>query len=430
MEIQDREIKKLNLVYTSWNENGFVPNGYDIFPNSHFFDSEGFFNSYINHIDDVNEKRKFEIVLEKINNINNKDIYFYAISHPNLTYDVLSDNLNKISKNIIDNVRTKKLYIVLLYEHESPNIEEFYLILKEFKKLNIPLNKIILVNNNSKLYEYKDRFNTDIVCLKTSFIDYSSTEVLTNLDFEFSADKKGKFFMCRNRNIRNHRQSLILHFYLNNLLNDINYSFVPQFSYARDDIHPYLNYFDRIDVEENLKLINHLNTHIKFDEYEENEGVIDKNTLDFVLKDGVNPIFRVPEVTESFKNSYFNIVTESQYESKNNNVHITEKTFRPFFYYQFPIFLASYQHIKFLKQEYDFDLFDDVINHSYDNELNDKIRMNMVVDEIKRINSNQNFFKRFYVENKDRFIRNRKILMEGVSSKKKKDFNFFWNLCD
>ena len=133
-------------------------------------------------------------------------------------------------------------------------------------------------------------------------------------------------------------------------------------------------------------------------------------------------------MTESFKNSYFNIVTESQYESKNDNVHITEKTFRPFFYYQFPIFLASQHHIKFLKQEYDFDLFDDVINHSYDNELNDRKRMNMVVDEIKRINSNKDFYKKFYIQNRHRFLRNRHILLEGILKKKKKDFDFFWNL--
>ena len=428
METHDWEIKKLNLVYTNWNDNGFIPNGYDMFSDILFFDSNGFFSTYINHIDDVNQKRKFEIKLEKIDNINEDDTYFYAISHPNLRYNELASNLNNLSKNVIDALNNKKLYILFIFEHESPNIEEFYLLLNTFKKINIPSNKIILVNNNSKIYEYKSRFNTDVICLKTNFIDYSSTEVLTYLEFDFNENKNGKFFMCRNRSPRGNRQSLILHFHLNKLLNDINYSLVPQHQYNENDIHPYLDYFDNSLVEENLNLIKYLNTHIKFDDYEKNEGVIDPDTREFILKEGMNPVFRIPEVIESFQNSYFNIVTESQYCSKNNNIHITEKTFRPFFYYQFPVFLASHHHIKFLKQEYDFDLFDDVINHSYDDEINDKIRMNMVVDEIKRINSNKNFYKNFYEENKDRFLRNRKILLDAVSIKKKKDFDFFWNL--
>jgi len=428
METHDWEIKKLNLVYTNWNDNGFIPNGYDMFSDILFFDSNGFFSTYINHIEDVTQKKKFEITKQKINDINIDDTYFYAISHPNLRYNELSVNLNKLSKNVIDAVNTKKLYIVFMFEHESPTIEEFYSLLNAFKEIQIPLNKIILVNNNLKLQEYKNRFNTDIICLKTNFIDYSSTEVLNYLNFDFDTNKNGKFFMCRNRNIKNHRQSLILHFHLNSLLEDINYSLVPQYQYNEHDIHPYSNYFDNSVIQENLDLIYELNKQIKFDDYEKNEGVIDTNTLEFVFKEDGFFGNRVPEVMESFKNSYFNIITETQHESKNNSVHITEKTFRPFFYYQFPIFVASYHHIKFLKQEYDFDLFDDVINHSYDDEINDKIRMNMVVDEIKRINDNKSFYKNFYAENKDRFLRNRKILLDTVSIKKKKDFDFFWNL--
>lgn len=428
MEIQDKEIKKLNLVYTNWEGDEFIPNGYDIFPNEFFFDSYGFFNTYLNHVNDVNENRRFEIKREPINNTTNHDTYFYVISHASLGFHELYTNITKISRDVIDRVNNENLYIVFLHEHEPSNLHGFSLLLKEFIKLNVPFDKIILINNNSKLYEYKDRYNTNVVCLKTNFLDYSSTDVLTNLEFDFNPDKKGKFFMCRNRGPRNHRQSLILHFHLNNLVNDINYSSVPIEPYKHDDIHPYLDYFDTPIIEKNLELTKYLNTHIKFDEYEENEGVIDPNTRNFILKEGVSPSFRIPEIIESFKNSYFNIVTESQYESKNDNVHITEKTFRPFFYYQFPLFLASQHHIKFLKQEYDFDLFDDVIDHSYDNELNDKKRMIMLVEEIKRINSNKDFYKNFYVENRHRFLRNRHILLEGVFKKKKKDFDFFWNL--
>ena len=59
-----------------------------------------------------------------------------------------------------------------------------------------------------------------------------------------------------------------------------------------------------------------------------------------------------------------NIVTESCYLE--DEIHITEKSMKPFYFYQFPLFLASYGHVKHLKERFGFDVFDDILNHSYD----------------------------------------------------------------
>ena len=54
---------------------------------------------------------------------------------------------------------------------------------------------------------------------------------------------------------------------------------------------------------------------------------------------------------DSYKNSYINIVTESSYKFKENDIHITEKTFKAFYYFQIPIFVAQYNHIKTLREQ-------------------------------------------------------------------------------
>jgi hypothetical protein len=108
----------------------------------------------------------------------------------------------------------------------------------------------------------------------------------------------------------------------------------------------------------------------------------------------------------NFENSYINIVTESHYHFREHDVHITEKSFKPFYFLQLPLFLASYQHVKLMRQEYDLDLFDDLIDHSYDNEIDDVKRFHMVVNEIKRLSNMRNEISEFYKNNVDRLIHN------------------------
>lgn len=79
-----------------------------------------------------------------------------------------------------------------------------------------------------------------------------------------------------------------------------------------------------------------------------------------------------------------------------------------------------------LRNRYDFDMFDDVIDHSYDSIENHRDRMIAFVREIIRINNNKESLKQFYIENKDRFVENQnKIKILGQN---KKDLNFFKSL--
>ena len=97
---------------------------------------------------------------------------------------------------------------------------------------------------------------------------------------------------------------------------------------------------------------------------------------------------------------------------------------------QFPLILASYGHIKEIQKRYNFDFFDDIIDHSYDNIENNRDRIFAFANEIKRINDNKEFFIQFYKNNKERFIENnRKSIEYGITSLNL-DMNFLLNLAN
>ena len=97
---------------------------------------------------------------------------------------------------------------------------------------------------------------------------------------------------------------------------------------------------------------------------------------------------------------------------------------------QFPLILASYGHIKEIKKRYNFDFFDDIIDHSYDNIKNNRDRLFAFANEIKRINNNKEFFIEFYKNNKERFIMNNIKSIEYGKSSLNSDINFLLNLGD
>jgi hypothetical protein len=79
-----------------------------------------------------------------------------------------------------------------------------------------------------------------------------------------------------------------------------------------------------------------------------------------------------------------------------------------------------------MKELYDYDFFDDIINHEYDSEPNFKKRLYMFVEEIKRLNQNKEQIKEFYRNNQQRFIDNKNKVLKMLSDTS--DFTFFKNL--
>jgi hypothetical protein len=67
-----------------------------------------------------------------------------------------------------------------------------------------------------------------------------------------------------------------------------------------------------------------------------------------------------------------------------NSIFITEKSYKALSWYQFPIWYAVPGLVGKLREQ-GFDLFDDIIDHSYNQEQNSWVRMTKVVEEITKL---------------------------------------------
>jgi hypothetical protein len=120
------------------------------------------------------------------------------------------------------------------------------------------------------------------------------------------------------------------------------------------------------------------------------------------------------------KQSYIEVVTESHH---NDLPFKTEKCVKPFYNLQFPIILGHQGIVNDLRKM-DFDMFDDIIDHSYDevviksiyNIIHDDVplKTNMIADELEKLNRID--IHSLYVKNKERFLYNQENLYKKTIS--------------
>jgi hypothetical protein len=79
-----------------------------------------------------------------------------------------------------------------------------------------------------------------------------------------------------------------------------------------------------------------------------------------------------------------------------------------------------------MRELYKFDMFDDLIDHSYDNEPNSSKRFFMVFYEILRLYHMKDEIKKYYILNRNRFLTN-KEKTERIKDDKS-DYNFYLSL--
>lgn len=426
--------KVFNIVYDVWDNENPIANLKMKYPWMHLSDPD---NLILHYIDDTTYDNKFTKKRCKINEIfKSDDNFYYIVDHGGHQLEELfidkRDGNNIISMEPFDEgmkelLRTQKnLFLMFLTEHE-PDCEYSFKYLHDYLLENeIPQEKVYVVNNNAKLNDYKVSCNSKINIYSLQFIPHSSTKVLVKIGGnEFIENKEGKFFMCFNKSPKVHRYALLCLLKKYNLLNDINWSLVPSWnSQPRGDF--YKKIFDEYERNELSNEIEYFyNIDIKRSDYEEDKGWFNPyqniNTSEF-------PIWQhIPEYMKNYESSYVNIVTESMFLDELNNIHISEKSFRPFYYYQFPLILSTSGHIRKMKDRYGFDFYDDIINHSYDEEPNQSNRLEMFIREIKRLNGMKSQLVEYYKDNKDRFELNKKKVID-VLNVVDVDYKFFEGL--
>jgi hypothetical protein len=404
----------LNLVYQKLNEYGKpIPNLYDI------NEKKGY--ELVTPFQVLSKKKlPFEVKYRAIDEVNVDEKFYFIINHNTSIDNFINGDDWEIPHDIEECVRNKNLNIIFISEWES-----YYGLEDTIKNLmriidskNLKQEQFFIINNNSNLNDYKNTLNSNINFIKLNYvlenISQSSTyNKFFNVDF---VESKKFLFLCHNRRPKNHRISLLTLLNHYHLLDE---NIMDWSSTHTGEIKPF-NYLHSFSLLGNSELSNDFKKMyltLKKSYFEQHDDCTgDPNSFHEWSE----------EKFTQYKQSYINITTESHYEMA--ETHITEKTFKPFYFFQLPIILSSFNHIKHLRNEHDLYLFDDIIDHSYDNELNNTNRIYMVANEIKRLSKMEDDIKKYYKSNKSKLEHNHNYVKDFHL--KNKTINIFKNLIE
>jgi len=216
--------------------------------------------------------------------------------------------------------------------------------------------------------------------------------------------KSNKSVISLNRGIRNHRTYLVSLLYGLDLDKHVAVSYLDAHKVKGDALTDVLKYDY---VHDNFfNIVSQGFSKFKMSNQVFDDSEIYKNTTS---NDNIYNFNN--SLTGKYQSSFVEFVTETNYNELGFNV--TEKLSHSVFGYNLPILVSSPGYIEFLRQA-GFDVFDDIVNHSYDNELDKTIRIQKAVtDNIELVSSNM--ASDMFIENKTRFDHNCRLLKEDLS---------------
>jgi len=432
MEIQESTNKFLNLVFNNWESDREICNLSDYIGNNGFNDPSGMFDFYERYYFEHLGYDRHSIPTKKwkLQDVyDNPNIQFYYAIKTNFGLkDIFVDRNGRFDDEVIECFKKcKNITFMYIREHESETREDFDALKKYINDNQLLENQFLIISNNPNIRNYIQETNSEIQFHKLNLLKITSSSVFSEVQTVFLKNKNGKFFSCFNKNPKRHRYTLlsVLDYY--NLLDDTNWSLIGKVH--NTDKYSYKNYLPK-ELWEKIDFTKFGEVELKESDYETNLGYFNAdlsvNYEDFPKLPrggGASGGLMLPEFINTFENNYVNIVTESIFDDVTETIHITEKSIRPFYFYMFPLILSTPYHIKYMKENYGFDFYDDIIDHSYDLEKNQSKRMEMFINEILRIYNNKELFIDFYKNNKERFENNKKIV-ESLSNDTN-DYQFF-----
>lgn len=411
---------KINIVFDKWEGDTPIPNLNYI---NELYSEAVIYPFFLQELD----IKYWAINKCKLSDITQNENFYYIIGQVHKYSNFIKNSNIELPKEVEYQILNNNLKVIFLADHESPDDLELFIdtLRNTIKNNNWKETNFYIMSNNSMLYNIKTKFGGDINFYKTNSLLKLVSNDLKNKPKESDILYNKKFiFLCLNRQPHFHRVSLLTHLKNSNLLeNDItDWSLVIDYNTYYTDtkqiqsinhLKGYIDISNKPLIKDYLKITKTK----KLSHYEENVNWFDR-VEDYVQTEHLT--------IDSYTNSYINIVTESKFNFIDNDIHITEKSFKPFYYFQIPIFLATYNHVKMIRNEYEFDLFDDLIDHSYDDEIDDIKRFHMVLNEIKRLSNMKEEICKYYKNNINRILHNSNYVTNYT--KKKIDERYFVKL--
>ena len=365
-----------------------------------------------------NDTIKSKLRTVGVNNLNyhtlddailNKDktYVYFMFKQADYTY---SDSKRYLDERFINASReNNNIKLIYFIEDESIDFENFKLIHSYCEFENLNQRNVYVYNNNANMDFFIKKIGSNLNVFKSSFLPITYSKKFTKFNNEFNTNKKF-LFLVQNRRLKPHRFATMCFLMKNNILPKTDWSFIENHMLGDFDFFNSNNLYNLSSkniYENEIKILT--NTILKKN-YHETDIFDSEYVVDFMIP-------------KTFQDSYVNITTESHFIE--SDIHITEKSFKPFYFYQIPIIIGTHGHVKKMKELYGYDFFDDIIDHSYDDVVDNKERLDMVLNEILRVSNNEDTIIKFYKSNKARFEQNKMITQE---LKNINETNFFYNL--
>jgi hypothetical protein len=377
------------------------------------------------HIDSVNDFIGQYLVDEEINlhsldKINDKTLkYSFIVRINGYPSHSLPTTKNFIPPIILEKIKQKfDIKILIITESESDDYNAIEVLDNYFKNLGIDRNCIWIINGNQLNHENKKLYNSELNTYVGDYILRVTAQNMNRFEHPFYLDRK-YFFQCYNRVLKDHRLIILGLLEKNNLLQETDWSSLYLYQLKDRVSNEGVIYLDNqlfLSKEYQKAIQPYFNHFLKYDiKKSSSEEEYDINPQNY------GPVFDLMFEHNPYQNSYVNIVNETQFERK-NTIHITEKSIIPLYYHQLPIIVATPGHISKMRELYKFDMFDDIIDHSYDNETNHEKRLNLIETQILNLYKNKNKVIDFIKSNQDRFEKNRKIVIDIATNKKDEQF--------
>lgn len=221
------------------------------------------------------------------------------------------------------------------------------------------------------------KWNSDLKILSSnSFENITKENLIKTVPEPYNPMIRPKTFLCFNRIERPHRINLIGKLIKKDLLHT---GFCSMYGHNYNNGWIYSTIMDTELIEPDIKEIIIKNK----DQFPMHLSG-DKDTRN-------NPIDILDIDRQLFRNSYYSLVTETLFykNEKNSNmcysVFFSEKTFKPIIMKHPFILVAPPYYLKWLKQT-GYKTFSPYIDESYDEEEDDTKRLNMIVNEVQRLN--------------------------------------------
>lgn len=342
-------------------------------------------------------------------------------------YDFSKSILHKLSDTLIENIRNRKIKLMIASISEAtPHLDDFLI---EFKKLidkfNLPYDGFIFIDSNKVVLELNSQFDKSIFYYVPHFIHDCADAVLmiesdvnyvNELNYKPSVlseseilkkEERDYYFLSLNRsNWKIHRTILGCYLF------EKQYDTV-LWSYLTKSSSKYQGEWNDLDY---------------FSEWTKYQQNVVKNNIENLDKSVPIQIdtnsasnlegFRTSDTftEEMTSNCYFQIVSESSFVDK--QIFYSEKITKPIIMMQ-PFILISSPYMLQNLRELGFKTFDGLFDESYDLIEDNYERLQFILNEIDRIaNLPKEEIKKLYKIYFHICIYNRKHLMEHFSNKK------------